>query len=79
MKSAKGFTLIELMIVIAIIGIVAAMATPMIMGSTRDSADWSATTGWVEQRCIGGYKFVKAQRGSPTQILDEHGHGVKCQ
>lgn len=74
----NGFTLIELMIVIAIVGIVSALALPMIFGHSSLSSVSFGVTGMVEERCIGGYKFVIGQEGRPAQILNEFGKGVSC-
>jgi len=49
MKNKKGFTLIELMVVILIVGILAAVAIPLMRGRI-DSAKWSegrATIGTI--------------------------------
>ena len=64
----RGFTLIEFMIVMSIIGILAAIAYPMLTGKSLRR---------TEVHCVQGYVFVSTQRGL-TQLIDENGKGKKC-
>lgn len=83
MKKVKGFTLIEVMIVIAIIGILAAILIPVLAGDTKHTPTKSTVSygvgGVVETRCIDGYRFIiGGQDSSVRQVMDAFGRGVKC-
>lgn len=81
MFKKKGFTLVELIVVIVIIGVIAAVVIPMFIGATtgRGSSGSSfGVNGYVETRCMDGLKFVVGRDGSVRQVMDQFGKGVPC-
>jgi prepilin-type N-terminal cleavage/methylation domain-containing protein len=73
----RGFTLIELIVVIVMIGIVGITVANIVMGTAVGSSISWGINGMTESRCIEGYKFIITQ-DSTRQILDEFGKGVRC-
>jgi prepilin-type N-terminal cleavage/methylation domain-containing protein len=71
-RTQKGFTLIELMIVVAIIGILAAIALPKFADMLEKSRD-GATKGNLDSMKSAINMYTADQSGLyPTQILDTH-------
>jgi type IV pilus assembly protein PilA len=72
MNAQKGFTLIELMIVVAIIGILAAIAIPAYQNYTKKSSE---TACLAEVKGIANQQYVlmndpEGDKSTPTDISD---------
>lgn len=74
----RGFTLIEMMIGLVIVGIVITMVTSIIASLNNNSTVTWGVNGMTEMRCINGYMFVISHNGQARQVIDEFGKGAKC-
>jgi len=76
MKSRNGYTLVELLVVIMVVGILAAVLIPMMQGRI-DSAKWSegrAITGTIA-RALRAHIAEKGAGFTPVPTLEELGMG----
>ncbi|WP_019673412.1 pilin [Psychrobacter lutiphocae] len=66
MKAQQGFTLIELMIVVAIVGILALVAMPMYQNYVRQAADSACL---AEARGYAGAQLIAASQGEKMETV----------
>ena len=71
----RGLTFLEFMLVLAIVAIVISTLLPYFYTTGKVSY---GIFGVVEERCLGGFRFVVGWQGKTSQIMDAKGHGIPC-
>jgi len=75
----RGMTLIEVLILISIALIIVTVGIGFLtQGQMGPKAYSYGANGLIEVRCMDNMKFIVGEKGHVTQMLDENGHGVKC-
>ena len=74
LKAKKGFTLVELIVVVAIIGVLAAILIPILMGYIRSSRISSANSnaGTIHSSIAAWISEIDSRGGAVPDVLDNN-------
>lgn len=75
-RKQSGLELIEVLIILAIVSILGSV----VFGAVKAQEEGTSTgvNGFTETRCIAGYTHTVGEGGHARQVLDEQGHGIRC-
>jgi prepilin-type N-terminal cleavage/methylation domain len=88
MKHRRGFTLIELIVVVIVLGVLLAIVVPKLLGSTNDAnaqlivkavKDIRDAVAMAKLKCLGAINSAAGSVGYDTQALLETLWGPSCQ
>jgi prepilin-type N-terminal cleavage/methylation domain-containing protein len=88
MRHRRGFTLIELIVVVVLLGVLLAIVVPRLLGSTDDAnaklivkavKDIRDAVGMAKLKCFGDINRAAGTPGYDTQALLETLWGPSCQ
>jgi prepilin-type N-terminal cleavage/methylation domain-containing protein len=88
MKHRKGFTLIELIVVVIVLGVLLAIVVPRLLGSSNDAKaklivksvkDIRDAVGMAKLKCLGDINRAAGPEGYDTQALLSTLWGPSCQ